>query len=187
MISSYRLGDLVLVVLNKGEQQELKKDYPNSIGYDYILQYTPKLNKIDLITSITLKHIERYKSLLPPDIENSSVLHVRLGDVVCGNTSHEKEKRPFDINFLKNIKQNTKLYVIGKCFFAKTSSTNYDECIASSNMYLENVIKELNAEHFDGGSADIDLCCAVKAKYFIQGKGFFSKLIFEIRKKLNLI
>ena len=34
--------------------------------------------------------------------------------------------------------------------------------------------------------ADLDLCCTVKSKVFVQGKGFFSQLIVEIRKKLNL-
>jgi len=47
-------------------------------------------------------------------------------------------------------------------------------------------MNELNAEHFDSVNADIDLCCAVKSKLFIQGKGYYSKLIVEIRKKLNL-
>lgn len=61
-----------------------------------------------------------------------------------------------------------------------------DECVELSNKYLQNVINELEAEHFDSGNADIDLCCAVKSKLFLQGRGYFSKLIFEIRKKLNL-
>ena len=79
-----------------------------------------------------------------------------------------------------------KKYVIGKCFFAKTSSTNYEECINYSNKYLQNIINELNAEYFNSENADIDLCCAIKSKVFVQGRGFFSKLIVEIRKKLNL-
>ena len=49
-----------------------------------------------------------------------------------------------------------------------------------------NVITELQAEYFDSGNADIDLYCAIKSKIFIQGKGYFSKLIVEIRKRLNL-
>jgi hypothetical protein len=32
----------------------------------------------------------------------------------------------------------------------------------------------------------LDLCCAVKSKCFVQGTGYFSKLIIEIRKKLHL-
>jgi hypothetical protein len=52
--------------------------------------------------------------------------------------------------------------------------------------YLHNVINELKATHFNSGNADIDLYCAIKSKLFIQGRGGFSKLIVEIRKKLNL-
>ena len=52
---------------------------------------------------------------------------------------------------------------------------------------IKNVINELKAEHFNSEDADIDLCCAIKSKIFVQGRGFFSKLIVEIRKKLNLL
>ena len=52
-------------------------------------------------------------------------------------------------------------------------------------MYSE-IVEYLDAQHFDSGDADIDLCCGIKSKLFIQGRGFFSKLIVEIRKKLNL-
>jgi tRNA A37 methylthiotransferase MiaB len=101
---------------------------------------------------------------------------------------HEQAKRPLSIDYLKLLlKKNVrKKYVIGKCFFASTSSTNYEECITLSNRYLKNVIDELEAEYFVSNNADIDLCCAVKSKVFVQGKGFFSRLIVEIRKKLKL-
>lgn len=47
------------------------------------------------------------------------------------------------------------------------------------------MLTDLEAEHFDSGNADIDLCCAVQSKIFVQGKGYFSKLIAEIRKNLT--
>jgi hypothetical protein len=125
---------------------------------------------------------------LPKNITESTVIHLRLGDVIAGNEWHEKCKRPLKTDYLKSLvaeDMNPK-YVIGKCFFAKTSSKNYEECISASNEYLNNVITELRAEYFDSGNADIDLYCAVKSKIFIQGKGYFSKLIVEIRKRLNL-
>jgi len=186
MLSSYRLGDLVLLGLTEDEKSELINENPNSIGTEYIL--SQKLsNNIDLITNIVLKHIEKNIHLLPKDIENCTVIHLRLGDVVSGNEWHEKLKRPISVNYLKKIAPNNKTYIIGKCFFCKSSSTNYDICTNNSNQYLKNVINNFDAEHFDGGNADIDLCCAVKSKYFIQGRGFFSKLIIEIRKNLNLL
>ena len=190
MISSYRLGDLVLISLNEYEKNEILNDFPNSIASEFIIekQKNQYLDNIDLITNIVLNYIEINQNILPHDIENSTVIHLRLGDVVCGNESHEKLKRPFNIDYLhsKLPNNNNKIYVIGKPFFAKTSSLNYDECIHSSNIYLQNVINSFNAEHFDGGNPDIDLCCAIKSKCFLQGRGFFSKLIVEIRKKLNL-
>jgi hypothetical protein len=97
-------------------------------------------------------------------------------------------KRPLEVDYIKSLVSNdiNPKYVIGKCFFARPSSTNYEECINLSNEYLNNVINELQAEHFNYGNADVDLYCAIKSKIFVQGKGFFSKLIVEIRKKLNL-
>ena len=113
-----------------------------------------------------------------------------MGDVVAGHQLHEQAKRPLSIDYLKLLlkKNIRKKYIIGKCHFGcpSHSSTNYEECITLSNVYLKNAINELEAEHFDSGDADLDLCCAVKSKVFVQGKGFYSRLIVEIRKKLNL-
>ncbi len=189
MISSYKLGDLCEFELSIEERNQILIDHPNSLGSKYILEklnnYT---NNIDIITKIILENISSVTHLLPKDIENSTVIHVRLGDVVSGNEWHEKLKRPFEIDYLKSllINDTNNKYVIGKCFFAQSSSTNYNECINASNIYLNGVLTTLNATHFDSGDADIDLYCAIKSKLFVQGRGFFSKLIVEIRKKLNL-
>lgn len=190
MASSYRLGDLVLLELNETEKEEILIDYPNSIGSKYILEKRNNNtdDNIDIITKIVLDQIEQNLDFLPKDISDSTLIHLRLGDVVAGNKWHEKLKRPIRKNYIKFLLENdtNKKYVIGKCFFAKTSSTNYDDCIKYSNIYLQNVINEINAEYFSSDNADIDLCCAVQSKVFLQGRGFFSKLIVEIRKKLNL-
>jgi hypothetical protein len=189
MISTYRFGDLVL--LNNVDENELLNDHPNSFASKYILEKRNNINNmdnIDILTKVVLDNIENIMELLPKDILDCTVIHLRLGDVVAGNEWHEKIKRPFDIDYIKSLVKDdsNKKYIIGKCFFAGPSSRNYDECIHKSNEYLQNAIHDLNAEYFDSGNADIDLCCAVKSKLFIQGRGFFSKLIVEIRKKLNL-
>jgi hypothetical protein len=187
MISSYRLGDLVLLNL---DGNEILREHPNSIASKYILEKRNNncCNNIDLITKIVMENIEQNIDLLPKNITESTLIHLRLGDVVAGNFEHEKAKRPLKVDYIKSLVANdtNPKYVIGKCFFAQPSSTNYEECIHLSNEYLQNVINELHAEHFNSGNADIDLYCAVKSKLFIQGKGFFSQLIVEIRKKLNL-
>jgi len=194
MISSYRLGDLIMLprLLKEDELNQILIDYPDSIGSKIILErrkegYNDE-HAMQKVIDIVMKHMEYVEHLLPKNIENSTLIHIRLGDVVAGNKWHEAQKRPLKVDYIKSLLENdtNQKYVIGKCFFAKTSSTNYEECIKLSNEYLQNVLNELNAEHFDSGNADIDLCCAVKSKLFIQGKGFFSKLIVEIRKRLNL-
>ena len=190
MISSYRLGDLVFITLLKNDEDELLREHPNSIGSKYILEKRNNTHSddIDIITKIVTEHIVENLELLPKNITTSTVIHLRLGDVVAGYQWHEKLKRPLNVEYLKSLVSNDSnpKYVIGKCFFAGPSSINYEECINASNEYLDNVINELQAEHFNSGNADIDLCCGVKSKLFIQGKGYFSKLIVEIRKKLHL-
>lgn len=190
MISSYRLGDLILLNLTKKEKYDLYINNPNTLGHTFMTERINgnRDNKIDLITKLVIDYTEKNKHLLPEDIEDCTVIHLRLGDVVSGNEWHEKLKRPINIEDMHVLLQNdnNKKYVIGKCFFAKTSSNNYEQCIEDSNHYLNNILNEFNAIHFDSGNPDLDLCCAVKAKQFIQGKGFFSKLIVEIRKTMNL-
>jgi len=190
MFSTYRLGDLVLLSLSNNEIDNLLRENPNSIGSQYILELEKNKNsdKIDIITKVVFEYIDKNVELLPNDISESTLIHLRLGDVVAGNTWHELEKRPIDINEIKTKLENdnNKKYVIGKCFFAITSSRNHKECIELSNKYLQNVLNEIDATHYDSGNADLDLCCAVKSKLFFQGTGHFSKLIVEIRKKLNL-
>jgi len=190
-VSQYRLGDIVLLNLNEETVfNDILTQFPNSIGSKFILEKknNNKSDNIDLITKIVMENLEQNKHLLPKNITESTVIHLRLGDVVAGNAGHERVKRPLKIDHLKTLvaNDNNPKYVIGKCFFAETSSKNYEECINKSNEYLQNVINELQAEHFNSGDADIDLYCAVMSKKYIQGRGFYSRLISEIRQKLNL-
>ena len=192
MISYYRLGDLVLLALSPQEEKKLLDNHPNTIGSSYILNSrvnTTYTNKIKLITDIVVEYSNKNRHLLPTDINNSVVIHLRLGDVVAGTTGHESAKRPHNIEYLQDKLKgcgDLKRYVIGACFFAETSSTNVDECRDKSNLYLNAVLNETNATHLNSGVADIDLCSGVLAKQFIQGKGFFSQLIVNIRRQLNL-
>ena len=191
MISSYRLGDLVLLGnLSMQEKYQILTEHPNSFGSKYIIKKKAEDDNIKIITEIVLEYLEQNVNLtlMPDDIAESTLIHLRLGDVIGGNQWHEKMKRPLGVDCLKLLLANydNKKYVIGKCFFAWCSSTNYEECNNLSNIYLQNVINELEAVHINSENADIDLCCAIKSKIFVQGRGFFSKLIVDIRKRIDI-
>ena len=189
-ISSYRLGDLVNGLLIKKDRRKLMSEHPNSIAAKFFneKQNDPERESMDILKDIVLQECEKNIDKFPKDIADSTVIHLRLGDVVAGHNWHEKEKRPLPVTHLKEVLLNdkNKKYVIGKCFFASPSSKNFKQCIDASNKYLNEVMAELQAEHLNTDDADLDLCVAVKSKLFVQGKGNYSNIIVNIRKKLNL-
>ena len=189
MLSCYRLGDIIIQgYVNSKLNSDILLEHPNTICSDYILLPPQlKVDRIGAATQIIFNHMEKYKHLLPSDIENSTVVHLRLGDAVGGQHFFERKLRPLDLSYYQLVIPSSKVYVIGKCHFGKGEcSQNYDECKELSNTYLTNILNTLAATHFDGGHADIDLCCAIKAKHFVQGRGFYSQLIVEIRRRIGL-
>ena len=200
ILSSYRLGDLVILSnLSDNDKDKLCLEHPNSFGEEYIKLNLPTIictkieNNIKHITSIVMNKINNNSHLFPSDIEDSIVIHLRLGDVLAGLNNFEIAKRPLDINYLESIISSIKepyknIYIIGKCHYGYNSfdMDKYDECKLLSDKYLNDCVSRFNAIHFNSNNPDIDLCCAIKSKVFIQGKGNYSKLILEIRKKLNL-
>jgi hypothetical protein len=201
ILSSYRLGDLVILSnLTEYEKDNLSKEHPNSFGDEYIKLNLPSTiftnkieNNIKHITSIITNFINNNNNLFPSDIEDSIVIHLRLGDVIAGLNNFEIVKRPFDIDLLQSIISSIKepyknIYIIGKSHYGSGTFDidKYDECKLLSDKYLNDCLSRFNAIHFNSNNPDIDLCCAIKSKLFIQGKGNYSKLILEIRKHLNL-
>jgi len=187
-MSSYRLGDLIIQELNETIQNEILLENPDSIGSEYIIEYYHKKSgsKTDVIRNIVLNKMNQ---LDLSEIENSIVVHLRLGDVMCGNLFHEIQKRPIELEYYKELKKKypaTKFYLIGNCFFSKEYiSENKDESIKKSKTYLNDIMNILEATHING-SADFDLCCAVKSKLFVQGRGFYSSLIVLLRNMFSL-
>lgn len=186
-MSSYRIGDIIVQGVNDASlNAEVLSENPNTIGSDYILSNPNlKLDRIGLAIQIILNHNQKYNHLFPQDIRDSTVVHLRLGDSL-GDHFYEKRLRPIDVSYYQLVIPHGKVYVIGKCHFGKGSSINYDECTELSNKYMRDILNTLGATHFDGGHPDIDLCFAIKAKHFIQGRGFYSQLIVEVRRRLGL-
>jgi hypothetical protein len=157
---------------------------------DYRGKSIAGLSNVEIATLIVRDKYAEFRPTLERlfnKIVKSTVIHLRLGDVVAGNEWHEREKRPLAVESLKSALENNPdlRYVIGQCFFAQPSSTNYEECEQKSREYLQKVLDELGAVHLDVGCADADLLCAVAAKTFVQGRGYFSRLIVEIRRQFD--
>jgi hypothetical protein len=188
--SFYRLGDLFDGFLDSPAIEKLLHHHPDSIGSKFYkeIQDNPNFNKLEIMSRIALDYANANLDQLPIDISRSIVVHLRLGDVMAGYTLHERRKRPLDLEYINSLISEyvEKTYVIGKPYFAVTSSKNYEECYRLSNEYLQTSIQVLNAKHFDSDDADLDLCCGLKSKIFVQGRGRYSNLIVKIRKKLKL-
>jgi hypothetical protein len=185
-MSSYRLGDIIVQGFDDASlNSEILNKNPNTIGSDYILSNSLKVDRIGLAIQIIFNHCQKYNHLFPQNFRDSTVVHLRLGDSL-GNHFHEKRLRPIDVSYYKLVIPDGKVYVIGKCHFGKGSSTNYEECTELSNKYMREVLNILGATYFNGGHPDIDLCFAIQSKLFIQGRGFFSQLIVDVRKRLGL-
>jgi hypothetical protein len=141
---SYRLGDLFYGLLGSyADVTSLIKENPNSIGASYAQQSSKNM---DTFVKIVQLYMKKYQNEFPIDIEMSTVIHLRLGDVVAGNTWHERIKRPLSINSyskVKNAFDEKVVYVIGNHFFCKTSSQNYAEGMKPSKLYFCNVIFQM--------------------------------------------
>jgi hypothetical protein len=59
--------------------------------------------------------------------------------------------------------------------------------IENFNNQLRKMLREIMIRHNNlVWYNQLDLCCAIKAKHFVQGKGFYSQLIVEVRRCLGL-
>ena len=211
--SIYKLGRLVLTPFNEDEKTQIILNHKNSIGGKFILklfEIEPIIAPTIITNEILNKRIEIFINILnecipniyhrlPENIKESTVIHLRLGDVVAGTSEYEYKRRPITSNEMKlllddyynkkidniNTEKSNK-YIIAKNFFSKGSSINYDECIEKSNIYLNEIKELVNGKHITGNNTtDIDFCSAIEAGLFVQGRGYFSQLIVMIRKKLN--
>ena len=125
----YRLGDAVYGILEPQEKEQLKVDFPNSIGGKFLKGDDHTMRGLSNTISSHCKTVP-----LPNDL--NTLVHLRLGDVLCGTSSHERGKRPVTVKRLKETvktvgKNDEKVYVVGKSFNAATSTAT---CAKESKM-----------------------------------------------------
>ncbi len=202
----YRIGDILTnqaickddncepVLLNL---KKIIKDYPESLGAEYIKQ-AKKRYDID-----TLLNIIKNKNLLNKNL-NYVAIHIRLGDVLCTTGKDEWMSKRGIVDFNKmynkikyyynkyNIPTNTKVKIFS--FFHKDHYTKkYDKnnCIENKSIeYLNNIKNLLQKDNindidiYTDRFPDMDIIDCLNAKYFIPSQGNFSGIILNLRNKI---
>ena len=116
------------------------------------------------------------------------MLHVRLGDTVCGwNKSHKFVPKGIQtiLTFLKkNIPIDKKITIVW--------GNHRNLCVQESKNYLDSLVKAINKAGYtietqtnSNKDADIDFCTMVNSDIFIQGTGGYSHLVRRVRAKLG--
>ena len=181
---AYRLGDAFegIVDMVPRTKRMILKYHTNSIASDYLVQNTTKRNST-LMKIIAKKHCRKF--VYPENINKSIAIHLRTGDVICGTFVHEIGKRPFHPSTYEYLKKNLRpKYVFSQPFWSVFSSRR---CVTESSEYIRKVLIASSAVHIRTQNADHAFCAMIKAQTFVQGTGFFSSTIAEMRKHQNFI
>ena len=199
----YRLGDIYNG--NGGDDAENyiiknKDKFKNTIGYKYIINRKKKLNDIETLNNIIKNHCNI-------NFNNDCVMHIRTGDVL-ENETKEKINERWNSNKIENenvipsprshiMYIHNKKYYLSKIIKLKKLNINRVTIISGSHYKLNNfknssyfidLVKELfqknsfNVKLKLARNPDDDLCLIYNSKYFIPGKGGYSRLLTDIAK-----
>lgn len=183
-MSSYRLGDFFWGNLHWRERLEIVCTHRDSLAADYFrthashsVQPRHRISSAgDAIAALAASAVRICSNCsLPPDIEASVALHLRVGDVICGSSLAERHRRPLSPNLYASfIPARTHVYVFAASHFSAASSSNGVRCGHSTREYVKQILHVSKGTLAPPASADCDLCSMVAAKHFIQGQGCFS-------------
>jgi hypothetical protein len=183
-MSSYRLGDFFWGNLHWRDRLELVCTHRDSLAADYFRTHAShsvhprhRISSAgDAIAALAASAVRSCSNCsLPPDIEASVALHLRVGDVICGSSLAERHRRPLSPNlYAPLIPARTHVYVFAASHFSAASSTNSVRCGHSTREYIKQILHVSKGTLAPPASVDCDLCSMVAAKYFIQGQGCFS-------------
>jgi hypothetical protein len=174
-----------------------EKDYPGSIASEYIKLNKPRKRKN---FSLLKKIINSNNHLQLQLNENDLVLHIRVGDIMCGkygdnivpwstlNTYKTYYSKIGNDNWWNEVLNYIKKKNIKRVFILAGLHT--DECLIDSARYLENRRIFLNNNGIEviyrlGQSPDEDLIFASKSKHFISTGGGYGELLKEVNKNIN--
>ena len=180
---SYRLGDLFFGLhVNSTLIQEL---YPGSVGARF-LHLGAKPGDVTALRKVVDRYcMERQEARntqltsRPP----AHVIHLRLGDSVCGGTYWMIKHRPPSVNCIidtiNDLTDPSNVDEEGGGVIVWGSHNNL--CVNQSVAFVKRIVARTGWRVAEEGSADDHLCMMVNARSFIQGKGGFSRLAALLR------
>lgn len=205
--NKYRLGDIYNG--NGGDEAENyviknKNKFKKTIGYKYIVNRKKKHYDIETLNNI----VKNYCNI---NLTKDCIIHIRTGDVLERLTEKEIKDR-WNQNEDNNNKIpnywtpekyiNTKQYYKSKIIKLKKlnlnniiiiSGSHYKHNNFKNSTYFIDLVKEFfKQNNFNvilklGNNPDNDLCLLYNSKYFIPGKGGYSRLLIDIAKYNNKI
>ena len=181
-MSSYRLGDFFWGNLHWRDRLELVCTHRDSLAADYFRTHAShsvhprhRISSAgDAIAALAASAVRSCSNCsLPPDIEASVALHLRVGDVICGSSLAERHRRPLSPNlYAPLIPARTHVYVFAASHFSAASSTNSVRCGHSTREYIKQILHVSKGTLAPPASVDCDLCSVcVPSPSQIPGSG----------------
>ena len=179
----YRLGDMVKLSGTGlyGIDTVYARMHAMTIGGRY-MNATQRANDFAVLSTIT----DDVCSSARTSAELATVIHLRLGDVLCMPTERVKAPLPAEafserINSLIPAKESKLLL----------SGNHRHACVAETRAYLnavERLIPHLRVRHDEShgtSHVDDDFCTLVNAPRFVAGRGGFSEMAVRVRELHN--
>ena len=158
----YRLGDAIL--LNNSARKKMK-NFPNTIGYDYLnsIKWERRPFDKDLLTRIVNKHIKKHNYKAP---ETEWVLHWRL----------YPRRKVINLEKLNKFIGGEEITVCAAIHNGcREGIEDFNKFIGQDNVKLQS-----------SSNVDEDFCFLFQAKKLIFTTGNFSNLLFEARDGLTI-
>ena len=172
--SAYCLGDVIRYHPHDTLLTATLSQYPNSIGALYIKE-TDLQNDFDALTKVATK-------VCGDEMSDTVAVHVRAGDVLC----------------VPEFRTPAPVAQLREAFFQLSDSEHgnivifhgdhvgvNNACREKNQKYIHELALALNAKIAEPASADDHFCQMVNAVSFVQGKGGYSEMIGQVRKKLG--
>tara|TARA_Y100001958_G_C21070042_1_gene429874 strand:- start:61 stop:714 length:654 start_codon:yes stop_codon:yes gene_type:complete len=174
--SFYRLGDMVKYNGTDmyGITQQYAECHSETIGGKYA-KATSKREDYKLLTSLA-------QQFCPPPRSGETVIHIRLGDVLCNKND---TKYPISAELTAEVLNSILPSSTPKTLIYASPNSN-DDCVSESEKYIQTVRSNVDhAEIHTSANPDDDFCRMVNAEVFVAGRGGFSGMAAEVRKVLG--